>query len=598
MKKIEYIILLAIVAVSCNFRIKSEPKRTNDLSNDKYFILEVLNNGNSEFDPWNKKRWAEWYNTDGELIRQFDIDTSVQFSLRKDPWTPKFSASYPHRALFVIAKQGIVVDGNNIVLDSRTETQKLPLDKLYDQRKKPWSEGCEIIAIFYQLHEKEDIPPVNITGFTFKGWKRGVKINGTGKQEQHRLIVHNCIFTRNRIGFYTNGYNTLLTNSNLFENGYGAIYSGSQSRRNQFINNVFRDNCLSQHQYSYADFIGDTFFDSEIKNNRFVKSQIDKDFRRIGISLFRNMGESNRLRPQMPHNNSIRSNYFEGYSVAINIGARMGRNTRNDITGEGRDYAFYNHIDSNLIENSAIGIKVNTEGNTITNNSFNNVENDIVLHCVFFELKNTTINHQKNEKVKLWYTIEDYKKYADWFGFQDDLNGSIQKTSKRIEVFSVIDGPDFPESNSNTFKLNPVEPENKENLLFDHRLGLPASIVSGEFSLDLPGKEMVAIWNKPISRIKDTDYYSILIFDEKGTEINRCGRSEIKWKQIVAGYFIRKEGEMEIAAIPANPVDGKYPVYIFDRGFRIPKEVHFSDNTNPQIAISVNKENELIVGFD
>jgi hypothetical protein len=597
MKKIEYLVFLALVTISCNFKTIKPTELTNDTKN-KYFVSEVLKDECIEFDPWNKIRWAEWYNNNGQLIRQFDIDKSVRFALRKEEWTPEFCTDFKSRALFVVAEQGVHLDGNGVIFDVCTAQQKLPLDDLFEKRKSPWDEGCELIAVLYDLPEKKDIKPTTITGFTFKGWKRGIKINGTGKQAQHRLIVDNCIFTRNRIGFYTNGYNTRLTNSNLFENGYGAIYSGSKSRRNQFINNVFRDNCLSQHQYSYADFIGDTFFDSEIKNNRFVKSQIDKDFRRIGISLFRNMGESNRLRQQMPHNNIIRSNYFDGYSVAINIGARMGRNTRNDITGEGRDYAFYNHIDSNLIKNSTIGIKVNTEGNTITNNSFNNVENDIVLHCVFFELKNTTINHQKNEKVKLWYTIKDYKKYADWFGFQDDLNGSIQKTSKRIEVFSVVDGPDFPESNSNIFKLNPVEPKNMENILFDHRLGLPASVVSGEFSLDLPGKEMVAIWNKPISRIKDTDYYSILIFDEKGTEINRCGRSEIKWKQIAAGYFIRIEGEMEIAAIPANPINGKYPVYIFDRGFRIPKEIRFSDNTNPQIAISVNKENELIVAFD
>ena len=428
------------------------------------------------------------------------------------------------------------------------------------------------------------------------GWKRGIKINGTGDKEQHRLIVENCVFTRNRIGFYTNGYNTLLKNCKLFENGYGAIYSGSRSRRNQFIDNVFRDNTLSQNQHSYGDFIGDTFFDSEISNNEFSKSQINTDQRRIGISMFRNMGESNNLREQMPHNNIISGNHFDGYSVAIHIGSRMGRDTRNDITDEGRDYAFYNLISDNTIENSTIGIKINTEGNTIRGNSFSNVKEEIVLQCVFFKLENTTINYQKNDEVKLWYVTEDYAQYSDWFRFQDDLNGSIKKEEKLITVFSQRESPSFSQNQDENFKLNPVKASGK-NLLEDYRLGVPMATATGEFSLDLPGNEFVAIWDQPISRINEKDYYSILFFDKKGTEINRCGRSEVKWKEIAVGYFTKKDGEMEVAAIPAEAIDGKYPVYIFDRGFQVPKEIRFKDNENPDISISKSNRHKLEISM-
>jgi len=132
----------------------------------------------------------------------------------------------------------------------------------------------------------------------------------------------------------------------------------------------------------------------------------------------------------------------------------------------------------------------------------------------------------------------------------------------------------------------------------DFRIGPPTQTVAGEFSLDLEGAETVAIYDKPISRIQNTDYYSILIFDQFGTEINRYGRSKIRWKQIAAGYFTKEKGEMEIAAIPAEPINGKYPVYIFNRGFRIPKEIRYEDNTNPDINISADKKRNLVVTFE
>ena len=110
MKKIKYIILLTIVAVSCNFKITLESEKTNDLLNNKYFISEVLKNGNNEFDPWNKKRWADWYNKEGELIRQFDIDVSVRFKPRIENWTPKFCTNYNSKALFITATQVINID--------------------------------------------------------------------------------------------------------------------------------------------------------------------------------------------------------------------------------------------------------------------------------------------------------------------------------------------------------------------------------------------------------------------------------------------------------------------------------------------------------
>lgn len=597
MKKfIWLVILIYLLGSSCASANGIGTKKINNSSVKTYTVSQILQDGKGDFDPWNTIRWSAWYNEKGELIHPFLIDTSVHFKKRSDAWEIKYSNEFNYKAFFIVEKQGVTIKGNNIVFDVRTNKQKLPLNELYKLKKEPWNEGCEIIGILYHLPQIKEIQPTVIRGFIFMGLKRGIKINGTGNKEEHRLIIENCTFSRNRIGFYTNGYNTMIKKCKFYENGYGAVYSGSKSRRNQFLKNSFRDNTLSQHQYSYADFIGDTFFNSEIRDNNFLKSQLDGKMRRIGISIFRNMGESNNLREQMPHNNIISGNYFNGYSVAINIGGRMGRKTRNDITGEGRDYAFYNRIDSNKIENSVIGIKINTEGNSVSNNKFENVDEKIVLHCVFFELENTTINYQKNDEVKFWYTKNDYLQYANWFGFQDDLNEYIQKNEKRIEVFSEQEGPLFPENSGSLLVLNP--PIKDVNYQFNNfRVGPPIQLVNGEFSLDLDGEETVAIWEKPVSRVNATNYYSILIFDKHGTEINRCGLSKIKWKQIAAGYFTKHDGEMEIAAIPAEPLNGKYPVYIFDRGFRIPKEIRYSENTDPGITISIDNKYNLVVSF-
>ena len=136
--------------------------------------------------------------------------------------------------------------------------------------------------------------------------------------------------------------------------------------------------------------------------------------------------------------------------------------------------------------------------------------------------------------------LDDYAPYADWFKFQDDLNGSINRDEKLITVFSSIESPEFLDNGRNNFRLNP-EKSVANSSLTNFRVGAPIVTGKGEFSLDLPGEEYVGIYNRPISRIGEKDYYSILFFDNKGTEINRCGRSEVKWKEIAAGYFTKNK---------------------------------------------------------
>ena len=567
---------------------------SDDTSYESVSVRDKLKDGQGDFDPWNKERWVMWYNDKGKIIKPFYLNTDIRFKSLDSAWVPEISPEFEHENLFEISTQGIVVDGNGIIIDIRTDRQKLPLEQLYNLGRDPWQSGSQLMGFHYDLPTLEGIGVSRVKNLTIMGFNRGFKIDNS--EEVHPLIVSNCKFIRNRIGFYTNGNGSVLKKCEMMENGKCGIYSGSKSHNNLFIGNKFRDNTLIQDQYSYGDFIGDTYFNSVIEGNYFLPSAIKGNHRLIGISVYRNMGENNNLREQIPHNNIIRNNHFDRYSVAIHIGSRMGRKTDNDITGEGRDYAFYNLIDSNDIRNTAIGIKINTEGNTLRDNKFTNVSEEIVLQCVFFRLKNTMIYNQYSNRVSLWYVLDDYSTYKDWFQFQSHLNGSILKSEKRIEVYSQYGSPDFPTGLGDIFIINPVN-KGPEFMLEDHRIGYPMATNSGEFSLDLPGEEIAAIWDDPISRVNSTDYYSILIFDEKGTEINRCGLSTIKWGQLAVGYFIRTSGEMEIAVVPDSPIDGKYPVYIFRRGHYVPEAIWYPENTDPSITISTDTENKLVVTY-
>ncbi len=557
-------------------------------------VSGVLRDGAGDFDPWNTERWANWYNNDGQIIKPFELDTTLRFMEKSEPWTPKIEPSFDHIAIIEVSRQGIVVDGNGIVIDIQTEEiRNSTLNQLYGRSREPWM-VTEVMGIFYNLPEADGVDQNVIRGFTLVGFNRGLR--HFNRPVMHPLLIENVTLIRNRFGLYTNGNNLTIQDCDFIESGFGAIYSGHNSHSNRFIGNRFRDNTISQYNLGYGEFIGDCFYNSEVVDNEFLPSASSVSPILMGISVFRNQGEDNSLRRHMPHNNLIKGNKFDGYSVAVHIGTRHGRSIGYDITGEGLDYAFYNTIEGNIIENTAIGIKVNTEGNTISNNVFSNVDEEIVLHCVFFSLKNTTINHQENAQVRLWYVLSDYTQYRNWFPFQGQLNASYDKSEKLIEVFSDTGTPQFPEDLGDIFVLNPEK--DPEYMLVDHRLGLPSCVQTGTMSRELPGQEYVAIWNDKIARVRNVDYYSILIFDEHGTEINRCGLSEVMWQQIAVGYFVRSSGEMEIAAVPATPVNGRFPVYIFRRGFREPTRILHENNTNPNIRISTDDNHQLVVQFD
>ena len=115
--------------------------------------------------------------------------------------------------------------------------------------------------------------------------------------------------------------------------------------------------------------------------------------------------------------------------------------------------------------------------------------------------------------------------------------------------------------------------------------GTPIDIAVGDFYEDLPGDEVAVIWSAPVSEISEslfssTTYYTIIIYDSNGIEINRCGRSIHKWKAIAAGDFLSDTGD-EIAAVSEDANNGYYQVSIFRRGYMIPAVTLLPTNTYP-----------------
>ncbi|MNK00081.1 hypothetical protein D3C87_178620 [compost metagenome] len=554
------------------------------------------------FAPWDQVAWAGCYDADGRIINPFPIYTDVVFETRTTPWKPVLSPSFSASALIDVRGLGITVDGNSIEIDATSASLSQSLANMYTAGRPPWDAVREVSGINFTQQIQSGFAATTIKNLTIKGFHRGVRLGNPGTGTiGHEVVVQNCSLLRNVIGLYNNGNNATIKKNQIVENGFCGIYSGYRSHSNSFTQNIFRDNVLFQGQASYGDFVGDTYYNTNIVNNTFAKSLIsNSSLSQIGISIFRNEGEDNVLRADIPHNNIIQNNSFDTYNIAIHVASRMGRKPNYDVTGEGRDYAFYNLIKQNQFKDCSVGIKINSEGNTIDGNIFTNTSYPIVLHAIFFKLKNTTINNQPNETAHIWYVKSDYStvpNQAYLFNHHDNINGSIAKAEKRVEVFSTIGTPSFATPSgidNNLFKLNPTPPT---DILWNYRLGNPTVRKYGQFQLNLPGNEIAAIWNDKITRVNNVDYYSILIFDQNGIEINRSGLSTVGWSQLAVGYFTRTSGEMEIAVVPKTAIDGKYPVYIFRRGYKEPQQILYPDNTDASITISTDASHQLVVSF-
>ncbi|OHB57935.1 MAG: hypothetical protein A2Y12_01710 [Planctomycetes bacterium GWF2_42_9] len=611
-------------------------------------VSTVLGSGGGTFDPWNTTRWSAWY-SGGKLAHPFEIDCNVTFENRggsSSPWRPDVSVLVAtDNMIFTVVDsgRGITINGNGQYVDIRNDAYRgYSLAELYSNRK-------EIFLIDYCVRFEQGLdsskPATVIRNLVMKGFVQGIR---TGRNQRHPLTIENCTFRRNQWGVYLSGAATTVTGCDIAETSRGGMYLGSGAHDDIVTGNTFRDNDYRQ-SAMYGDIAMDTSYNMLIENNQHVPSTVSTRYYHCGIKMYRNMGEGDSLRESTVHYNTIRGNFFNGYSVAYEVGSRQGDASDNDISYEGHDYASYNLFENNTITNTTIGIKLNCPANTIRGNTFTNVVKPIVLHCVFYSLTENVINDQAGDNVYYWFKAGDYSAYSTWFPYQAGLTAGIAEALKFIHVRSDYGAPNFqnytgpatvvkapsliidsanhaPDLTSDQLvnmldfavfgnawkKTNPFPDQTDlnfdgstdakdlgkiaEKLLLNNDLSevqptgaVAIDIAVGDFWVEWPGEEIAVIWDTPISNIQGTNYYTITIYDTNGIEINRCGRSLVKWEAITTGNFVQIgccETSDEIAAVPANAINGYYPIYIFGRGRKDASEIMLSMNTEKIVDLA------------
>jgi hypothetical protein len=209
--------------------------------------------------------------------------------------------------------------------------------------------------------------------------------------------------------------------------------------------------------------------------------------------------------------------------------------------------------------------------------------------------------NQPETKVSYWFKNSDYtgnSTYLAWFAMQDDRNASIDVADRFTHIRS--DGTPAFDSYTGpaTLLINDSQIVDPATMADVYKSGgTPIDIAVGDFWEDNPGDEIAVIWDAPVSKINGINYYTIIIYDSNGIEVNRCGKSLTKWKAITAGNFISLKGD-EIAAIPDAAIDGKYPIYVFARGRKIASVTNLPTNTIEINALTGGNFNTGTDGYD
>ena len=419
-------------------------------------ITSVLNDGQGDFDPWNQTRWAAWY-SGGKIVERFDISTDVNFAVRTGDWQPDLSIMPSDMIFYISSGPGIVVDGKGLVVDARPSAYRSrTLSQVYGGGETELEATTTLEHCFRvdQALNPSVTDSTVIQNFTIRGFVQAIR---TLFSQRHPLIIQNCTLNRNEWGVYLSGYDTTVTQNQFLENGKGAMYSGALSGKNFITYNTYRDNCYVPF-VSYADIVMDTAYKTLIEHNQFIESQYTPTHFSGAISFYRNLGEGGNLREGTPHLNIIRNNSIRDRQIGIHMGARMGRTegSWDDITQEGRDYGYYNTIQSNYFNDVTIGIKINTSGNKIESNTFTNVEKPIVLNCVFYSLTENTINDQDASNVSFWMKESDYSPYEDWFPHQWSRNRHISESEKFVHIRSDYGSGGFAYTGTATFIESPT----------------------------------------------------------------------------------------------------------------------------------------------
>ena len=633
------------------------------------------------FDPWATNKWKKWY-TGGKLTKAFLIKQSIKFKTRNGAWQPKSHGNFNEPAMFIVSSEapGIIIDGNNVVIDARgcfptalpetlcdsgedciTKTQCASGEACIPEQLENPPDGCfhftsqilpdvsdlyaahqENITIqrgfydfqgafrFQQPKDEHVEGPTTLTRFELKGFKNGIH---TKTIQTHPLVIDDVTLYQNEWAIYLHGDNTTVQNSQVYESRLGGIYLDLEASDNKITQCVFRDNTTEQpltlidgdltpdarpnfERLWWGDIAVDSTVNNEIFDNYFVPSHGPSMYWQRGVIIFRNMGEVVKLegggateegfiRPNLAVDNYIHGNFFDGYTLAIDVGSRMGFLNAFDLSLEAREHVAYNTIEGNHIQNSRMGIKVNVSGTTVRGNTFYeattppdcdttpqgcDVTHPINVHNVFYHLADVVIDQQPDTDVSVWFgnhfpeTNDDfYENMFEWVNgranqeiINEERYTHVVYTNGEPDFFGVLDGATFvARSEDAPHQLT----EDGRGVLAE--AGTMRDIAVGDFWSARPGDEVAVIWEDQTSMITNYDddaedyytesYYTIVIYDSNGREIDRSGRSETEYLAIAAGNFLPGKGndpaeDEEIAVIQAAGADGKFKLLVFRRG--------------------------------
>lgn len=334
-------------------------------------ISTVMGGQSDGFDPWNQTRWSQWY-LDGNLVEPFEIDVSVTFAPRGEPWRVDMSymrtmpGAFP--SLFVFnTNSSLVFDGGGVEIDARKSyVYSWSLYYLYTNTININEDYVNCDGIFlYQTEAAADSGSV-VSNLVLKGFNRAI---ASHHFHCRKVTIDNVALVRNIWGLFPRGCNVTVRNSVISENVLGGFYGEYNSYNWIFTGSTFKDN-NNRGTNSYGDAVLDACRNYIISGNSFLGASYNTRDYRTAVSLYRNAGEQNDIRELAAKDNLISDNIFEGYNIAVDFAPRMGLINSIEQSGEARCYTSGNIVENCSFTDCVIGIVLRGSGAVIRGNSF------------------------------------------------------------------------------------------------------------------------------------------------------------------------------------------------------------------------------------
>jgi len=639
-------------------------------------ISSVLNDGQGNFDPWNTTRWAAWYSDGKLVKQfDINCNvTFADRGGETNPWEPDITGHETGRMFYVAdTGRGVTIDGGGIFIDIRKT--KPSLDQLYSmywlysEADRHPLQSCFVFAQNYS----SALGPTRIKNLWMKGFVQAIRTN-FNVAIRHPLIIENCEFRRNQWGIYLSGNNAIVQNCGIKQNAKGGMYSGAGAHSNIIRDNEFQDNNYQQEKY-YGDIAMDTAHYTTVENNTHQAPTGGsyqcgiKMYRNFGESgqLREHSTHHNIIRGNTFDGYSVaydvgsRQGHLKDYDLSFE-----GRDYSDYNTFEG-------NVISNTTIGIKLNCPANTiRSNTFSNVSKPIVLHCVfysLTHTVINDQDGTNVYYwfvpSNYSSYSTWFPYQDdlnasipesekIIQVRSDYG-QPNFQSYSGEATVMISPSVAIGSEDFCSdiTSDQYINLNDISKlgtywqdngcglENNfcsaadinfdgsvndfdlsglyqgwlcENDITDvYSSGIqPIDMAVGDFWVDNPGDEIAVIWDTPVSNVGGVSYYSIIIYDSNGVEINRCGRSTVKWQAITSGNFLNLVGTYsvveagdEIAAVPASAVGGYYPVYVFGRGRKDPSVTLMTTNTKKisdmaggNFRTTVDANDEIAVIYD